>query len=279
MGREMAEKWQVPVFGIQHHKAHFASVLAEHNLFDSQNPVLGVIWDGTGLGDDDMIWGGEFFTFRDHQMERVAHFEYFDSLAGDKMAKEPRLSLFSLNDKETEIEHKFSSSELKIYRRLKENSTLLTSSVGRLFDAVASLLDVLNISSYEGEAAMLLEDLAWRYQGNDLIDLLEGVSFENIPSRQIIKALISLKRNGVSDSKLAASFIHTLGKVIIKTAKEFEMKTVACSGGVFQNRFLVREVMQLARENEIELLLHKELSSNDENIALGQLAYYQHINE
>ncbi len=279
LGQEMAEKWQIPVFVIQHHKAHLASLIAEHNLFDSQNPVLGVIWDGTGLGDDDMIWGGEFFTFQDHQMERVAHFDYFDSLAGDKMPKEPRLSLFSLIDKEFEIEHKFSTSELKIYRRLKENSTLKTSSVGRLFDAVASLLELLDISSYEGEAAMLLEALAWQYQGIDFIDLLEGVSFENIPSRQIIKTLISLKRNGVSNSKLAASFIHTLGKTIIKKAKAFEIKTVACSGGVFQNRFLVREVVQLARENEIELLLHKELSSNDENIALGQLAYYQHINE
>ena len=195
------------------------------------------------------------------------------------MPKEPRLSLFSLIDKEFEIEHKFSTSELKIYRRLKENSTLKTSSVGRLFDAVASLLELLDISSYEGEAAMLLEALAWQYQGIDFIDLLEGVSFENIPSRQIIKTLISLKRNGVSNSKLAASFIHTLGKTIIKKAKAFEIKTVACSGGVFQNRFLVREVVQLARENEIELLLHKELSSNDENIAFGQLAYYQHINE
>lgn len=278
LGKELATNWEVPVIEVQHHKAHFASVLAEHDLFETTTPFLGVIWDGTGLGDDGMIWGGEFFVYENHQMDRKAHFEYFDTLAGDKMAKEPRLSLFSLVAPETEVEDKFSKGEFKIYQKLKGNPKLKTSSVGRLFDAVASLLEVLDVSTYEGEAALLLENLAWQYRG-ECIDLLEGESFENVPSKTIIDRLLTLKNQGELKAKLAASFIYTLAGVVIKMAKTFEISTIACSGGVFQNRFLVQTLLDMAKENDITFLFHKEMSSNDENIALGQLAYYQNIKE
>ena len=278
LGKELAMNWKVPVVGVQHHKAHFASVLAEHDLFETKKSVLGVIWDGTGLGDDGMIWGGEFFVYRNHQMERRAHFEYFDTLAGDKMAKEPRLSLFSLVNSEAEVEDKFSKAETKIYQKLKENSKLKTSSVGRLFDAVASSLDVLDVSTYEGEAALLLENLAWQYQG-ECIDLLESKSFKNVPSKAIMERLIALKNKGESKAKLAASFIYTLARAVIKMAKTFDISIIACSGGVFQNRFLVKVLRDMARNNGFTLYFNQEVSSNDENIALGQLAYYQNIKE
>ncbi|MEO1484947.1 MAG: carbamoyltransferase HypF, partial [Bacteroidota bacterium] len=276
LGKELATNWEVPVVAVQHHKAHFAAVLAEHDLFETTTPVLGVIWDGTGLGDDGMIWGGEFFLYQNHQMERKAHLEYFDALAGDKMAKEPRLSLFSLVN--SVAEDKFSKEEFRIYQKLKENSKLKTSSIGRLFDAVASLLDVSDVSTYEGEAALLLESLAWQYQG-ECIDLLEGKSFINVPSKTIIERLLTLKNQGESKAKLAASFIYTLARVVVKMAKTFEISTIACSGGVFQNRLLVKTVTDMAEEDDITVLFHKEMSSNDENIALGQLAFYQNIKE
>ncbi|PRX57483.1 carbamoyltransferase HypF [Flagellimonas meridianipacifica] len=278
LGKELATNWKVTVVEVQHHKAHFAGVLAEHDLFEIKKPVLGVIWDGTGLGDDGMIWGGEFFVYQNHQIELKAHFEYFDTLAGDKMAKEPRLSLFSLVNSEAEVEDKFSKAEIKIYQKLKENSKLGTSSVGRLFDAVASLLDVLDVSTYEGEAALLLENLAWQYPG-ECIDLLEGKSFGNVPSKAIMERLIALKHKGESKAKLAASFIYTLARVVVKMAITFKISTIACSGGVFQNRLLVQTLMGMAEEDDISFLFHKEMSSNDENIALGQLAYYQNIKE
>ncbi|MEL7269807.1 MAG: carbamoyltransferase HypF [Bacteroidota bacterium] len=278
LGKELATNWKVPAVEVQHHKAHFASVLAEHDVFETTTPVLGVIWDGTGLGDDGMIWGGEFLVYQNHQMERKAHFEYYDVLAGDKMAKEPRLSLFSLVNSEAEVEDKFSTGEFKIYQKLKENSKLKTSSVGRLFDAVASLLDVLDVSTYEGEAALLLENLAWQYSG-ECIDLLEEESFENVPSKTIIDRLLTLKYQEESTTKLAASFIYTLARVVIKMAKALKISTIACSGGVFQNRFLVQTLMNMTKEDDIAVLFHKEMSSNDENIALGQLAYYQNIKE
>ncbi|MEO1012551.1 MAG: carbamoyltransferase HypF [Bacteroidota bacterium] len=276
LGKELAVNWKVPVVGVQHHKAHFASILAEHDVFETKAAVLGVIWDGAGLGDDGNIWGGEFLVYQNRRMERKAHFEYFDSLAGDKMAKEPRLSFFSLVESESLVKDKFSKTELKIYQKLKQNSKLKTSSVGRLFDAVASLLDVLDVSTYEGEAALLLENLAWQYQG-EYMDLLEGLSLENIPSKTIMERLIILEHQGEPKTKLAASFIYTLARVVVKMAKAFEVFTVACSGGVFQNRFLIQTLLGISKEDGITLLFHKEMSSNDENIALGQLAYYQNI--
>jgi len=280
LGKELAANWKLPLVAVQHHKAHFASLLAEQDMLDTQETVLGVIWDGTGFGEDGMIWGGEFFTYRSHRMERVAHFDYFASLAGDKMAREPRLSLLSLMEEADVLNLKFSEGERKIYQKLKKSTPLKTSSVGRLFDAVASLLGILDINGYEGEAALLLEDLAWQYEGNERIDLcLEYTGSGNIPSHEIIQMLVSLRRNGESESKLAAGFIHTLAKTILKKAQALDIHTIACSGGVFQNRFLIREIMVLARENDLQLVLHQELSPNDENIALGQLAYYQHINE
>lgn len=277
LGGELAGKWATPIIEVQHHKAHFASILAEHNRFDNENPILGVVWDGTGLGDDGMIWGGEFFIYDGRQMERLAHFEYYDSLAGDKMIKEPRLSLFALVDSKEVVCDKFSASELAIYQKLKKSNALKTSSVGRLFDAVASLLGLLDVNSYEGQAAMLLENCAWQYEDGYGLDLLEGTYFENVPSTKIIDKIIELKRNGKSKPYMAASFICTLAKAIVNMAIKYGTATVACSGGVFQNRFLVGKLMNLAKEYQLTLLFNKELSSNDENIALGQLAHYHNI--
>ena len=133
-GEEISKKWNTTLVKIQHHKAHFASVLGEHHLFDCKEKVLGVVWDGTGYGEDKNIWGGEFFTFHNDQIDRLTHFTYFDWLAGDKMSKEPRLSLFSLADEELEkyIYSKFSKDEWNIYGSIKKRNKLKTSSVGRL---------------------------------------------------------------------------------------------------------------------------------------------------
>ncbi len=279
LGLELAAGWDAQCIQIQHHKAHFASVLAEHDLFDSKENILGVIWDGTGLGDDGMIWGGEFFNYQDREMTRIAHFEYFDWLAGDKMSREPRLSLLSLLSEENyeEIQSKFSNLEWKLYQKVKTNNTLKTSSVGRLFDAVASLLDIQDVSNFEGEAAMKLESHANKNLQQPLLDLLKGDSSGTIPSYKIIERLITLKQQGAKTDFLAASFIHTLGCVIIKMAAKNNCGIVACSGGVFQNAFLVEQLQELSSKKGIAIKLNKELSSNDENIALGQLAYYQNI--
>ena len=279
LGRELAEKWNAEYISIQHHKAHFASVLGEHDLFDSKEKILGLVWDGTGFGEDNMIWGGESFTYQNHEMERLIHFEYYDWLAADKMAKEPRLSFLSiLPNAEKEIARKkFSETEWKVYLKMLENNPLKTSSVGRLFDAVASLLGIIDVTSYEGEAAMLLENQARMYVGNDEVDFLAGVVFENIPTKTIIQNIHQAMVDGFSIPRIANSFIHTLARVIFNIAKQHNFSCIACSGGVFQNAVLIEKLIKLAENSGIKLKFNRILSSNDENISFGQLSYYQHI--
>tara|TARA_R110000868_G_scaffold411690_2_gene707539 strand:- start:6983 stop:9244 length:2262 start_codon:yes stop_codon:yes gene_type:complete len=279
LGRELAEKWNAECIPIQHHTAHFASVLGEHNLFGSKEKILGVVWDGTGLGEDGMIWGGEFFSYQNHAVERLSHFEYYDWLAADKMAKEPRLSLLSLlpDGEKERAKNKFSDTEWKVYSKMLENNPLKTSSVGRLFDAVASLLGIIDITSYEGEAAMLLENEARMYIGNDCLNFLAGVAFQNIPTKTIIQNIHQAMVNGFSIPQIAKSFIHTLALVIFKIAKQNNFSHIACSGGVFQNSVLIQKLIKLAENSKTNLKFNRILPSNDENISFGQLSYYQHI--
>ena len=279
LGNELAFEWVTGLHYIQHHKAHFASVLGEHDLFDSNEKILGVIWDGTGLGDDNQIWGGEFFVYQNSKMERLTHFEYYHWLANDKMAKEPRLSLFSLLDEEDReyIKHKFTQTEWNIYSKTLKTNNLKTSSVGRLFDAVASALGLVDINTFEAEAAMRLEDCAKTYSKSYYIDFLHDKTYEEIPSKYILKKLIKAHREGFCIERLAYSFIYTLAKSIIRIANNNKIKIIACSGGVFQNATLISILRLMAHKNEIVLKLNCKLSANDENISFGQLMYYQNI--
>ncbi|MEM6719381.1 MAG: carbamoyltransferase HypF [Bacteroidota bacterium] len=280
LGKELATKYNTELLEIQHHKAHFASVLGEHRLFDSEEKILGVIWDGTGLGDDNTIWGGEFFMYQDQKIARLTHVQQYDWLANDNMAKEPRLALFSLLDDSyrTAIQDKFSKTEWKVYSKMIRSNTLKTSSVGRLFDAVASALDIVDTNTFEAEAAMRLENCTAMLPNAECIDLLEFAEYEQIPSKLLLKIILkAYKEDGVSKAFIARSFIYTLAKSIINIAHKNQFKIIACSGGVFQNALLVSMLHTLAEKAEITIKLNRKLSGNDENISFGQLMYYQNI--
>ncbi|NBC57344.1 MAG: carbamoyltransferase HypF [Bacteroidetes bacterium] len=279
LGHELATEWKSTVQEIQHHKAHFASVLGEHELFLSNEKILGVVWDGTGLGDDNQIWGGEFFTYQNHTINRLTHIEYFDWLVNDKMAKEPRIALFCLlnNKHRNDYKHKFSNTEWSIYTKMLQSNTLKTSSVGRLFDAVASALDITDKNTYEAEASMRLENCAGNYKGSDYIDFLDGKAYKKIPSHFLVNSIVKALKEGVEKERLACSFMFTLAKSIIKIANEKTFKTVACSGGVFQNEILTSLLFQLANKDGIDIKLNRKLSPNDENLSFGQLMYKQNI--
>lgn len=276
LGNEISEVFKAQIVSIQHHKAHFASVLGEHGLFNSGEKILGVVWDGTGLGDDQEIWGGEFFVYQYQTMDRFMHFEYFDWIARDKMAKEPRLSLLSLLDEadRKHIRNKFSATEWKVYNKMLASNTLKTSSVGRLFDAVASVLDLADHNSYEAEAGLLLENCASQYLEDDYLDFLEGETM--LSSKAVVKNILEAKSTGVSKPHLSASFIYTLAKSILRVCMQTDLKIVACSGGVFQNSILVRMLSKMLEEHEIVLKINRKLSTNDENISFGQVMYHQH---
>jgi hydrogenase maturation protein HypF len=276
-GKEMAQKNKSKLVEIQHHKAHFSAILGEHQLFSEK--VLGVIFDGTGYGDDANIWGGEFFHYEANKIERINHIEYFDWLLGDKMAKEPRLSLLSLvSDKMMEVlKDKFSQNELKTYQSLKKTNKLKTSSAGRLFDAVASLLNITDYNTYEGEAAILLENSISSYHTKSCKNYLSA-SDEGISATEIIKNKYVDLNIGTAKETIIINFLYTLAFSIIKLAKTNNYKHVAVSGGVFQNTTLLDLLIELAPK-EIKLYFHIDLSPNDENVSFGQLMYYLNINE
>jgi hydrogenase maturation protein HypF len=276
-GKELAKKYNIPHLAVQHHKAHFAAAMGEYDLMGDESDILGVVWDGTGYGEDGNIWGGEFFRYRDHQISRLAHFEYFDWLAGNKMAKEPRLSLFSLMSSESvsEIKQKFSKEEFKIYTSLKKSNTLKTSSVGRLFDAVASLLDICDFNNYEGEAAILLENSVSNYEISDCVQYGQMTDNEIIPTHEIWKNLYEDFRSGVQKGKVILNFLYTLACMVKEVATQHKVKEIAFSGGVFQNAILTDMIIDIVG-SDYKLYFHRELAPNDENISFGQLMYYVH---
>lgn len=279
LGKENASHENIPVHAIQHHEAHFGAVLAENNLLDTHESVLGVVWDGTGYGDDEQIWGGEFFIYEEHEMHRVAHLDYFTQLLGDKMSKEPRLSALSLlknfPNKLSIVQKQFSEKEWEFYQKqIQQPGQLLTSSTGRLLDGLASILGICELNSYEGEAAMKLEALASGYGNYSLeyypIPLVNNRLQHNVMLPYIFEDLE--KKEDVSF--IAFKIFCSLAKTIESVSNYFDMAKIAFSGGVFQNELLVHLITRLLSEQR-ELYFHKQLSPNDECIGFGQVACYE----
>ncbi|NOX37663.1 MAG: carbamoyltransferase HypF [Calditrichaeota bacterium] len=288
-GEELSRQYGVPIYRIQHHKAHFWALLAEANLLTTERPVLGVIWDGTGYGEDGAIWGGEFFLYREGQMSRMAHLEYYPLLLGEKAIREPRLCALGLwhtyADAESLLLPKFSPGEWKIYQQLLKNHRFLrTSSMGRLFDGVASLLGVMDRVSFEGEAAMRLEALAWQFvRGEGGLDAAQKavsevqVGFAATPHSPMVLSLSHLKQQilddlqaGVPVEQIAFRFHYQLVKWIDRIARTMGVRDLAFSGGVFQNALLV-DLCHRVLGDRYRLHWHRELSPNDENISFGQM--------
>jgi hydrogenase maturation protein HypF len=280
---ELAEKYKVNLKLVQHHEAHFAAVLAENNLVNTAEPVLGVIWDGTGLGDDGNIWGGEFFKYENNEMLRCYHFDYFPSIVGDKLAREPRIAaLCASHDawpQPGRLKEKFTDAEWNNYQSLADNSTLFTSSAGRVFDAVASLLDICDKQSYEGEAAMYLQVLAEDYVNAngfvmDASYFKAGSHYYRIPTASLIQGIIMDLEKGKAKNYIAAKFHYSLVCLIDIVAGNINVTNICFSGGVFQNALLV-DWIQKEYGSKYQLYFHKNLSPNDENISFGQMVYYE----
>ena len=274
-GKELSKKLNSKIIEIQHHKAHFTASLGEHKLFHDK--VLGVVFDGTGLGDDNNIWGGEFFSYENGSIERIAQLENFDWLLGDKMSKEPRVSLLAFANEEMNVvlASKFSSNEITSYDYLKKQNKLKTSSVGRLFDAVASLINITDFNTYEGEAAILLENSITTYNLENCKSYATISEF-GFSGKEIIKNIHSDLQKGEHLSFIISNFLYTLAKAILEIAKSKNYTKITLSGGVFQNTTLVDMLEELAPK-EMNLYFHKALSPNDENVSFGQLMYYLHI--
>ena len=254
---------------VQHHYAHILGVMAEKGI---TGKVLGVAFDGTGYGNDGNLWGGEFLVCDYEGFERVAHLDYFKLLGGAKAIKEPRrvaLSLlFDLYGEEalkleTPTVNAFSSSELKTYfiAWQKGLNAPLSSSAGRLFDAVASLRDVCHVMSFEGESGMLLEELYdENMEGSYTFEIEEG----RIDILLMIKAIVEEKDTAAAVTK----FFHTLVEMVAAVYEDHKDLPLVLSGGVFQNSVLTGLMLKRFPDVYIPTLI----PPNDGGIALGQIA-------
>lgn len=277
-GRNFAAEEGIPCVEVQHHEAHFAAVLSENDLLDFREPVLGVIWDGTGYGHDGNIWGGEFFLFQQQQMHRYAQLNYFPVLMGDKMAKEPRLSALSLchyyNEACEALKPKFSETAWRLYTQqlLYQQPQVFTSSMGRLLDGIASLLGIADVVSYEGEAAMKLEALASTVTAL-AIEPYPFKVFKNIVYwKPLLEQVMTDRHRGTPLAEIAYKVHLALANLVEQIAMNAGVQHIAFSGGVMQNALLVDLLMQRLGK-KYQLWFHRRLSPNDECIAAGQLAW------
>ena len=282
--REYADTHQAEHISVQHHKAHFAAVLAENGLMESDDPVLGVIWDGSGYGEDGNIWGSEFLSYHKRKMNRICHLDYFPVLAGDKMAREPRLSALSLcftaEDCHDALYSKFSQTEWNYYQKqlATEKYGILSCGMGRFLDAVACLLGLQDVSSYEGEAAMRLEAAAWQSRRTDVGHYPLVLSGDTVFWSRMFFDLVQDLQEELPVETIALKVHLSLVKLVEAVALRMGVSRIAFSGGVFQNALLA-DLLVEELQDRYQLYFHRQLSPNDENIAFGQLAYVNYVND
>ena len=277
-GLELSKIYNAEITSIQHHEAHFTAVMAENKLLDLKEPILGIIWDGAGYGLDGNIWGGEVFIYDQSEIKRSAHLKYFPQLMGDKMSKEPRLSALSILQNlplaQNLIQKHFSAKEWTYYQQvLKQPTPIYTSSMGRLIDAVACILGIIPICSYEGESAMLLEALAKKCHTRSYdyyhLPLSDGVFDWTVLINELIHDWFQKEANEV----IAWKFFYSLAKAIARTSNHFFIDKIAFSGGVFQNGLLVDMIIEILQHKR-QLYFHVQMSPNDECISMGQMAWF-----
>lgn len=275
-GKEIGEKLNIPVIKIQHHKAHFAAVLAENDLLNKQQSIIGFIWDGTGYGEDGQIWGSELFSYKEGYFSRLAHLEYFPVLLGDKMSKEPRLSALSILkqlDQENLVKKHFSTQEWQYYLQVLEKpATISTSSMGRFLDAIACIIGLDGKTSYEGEALMKMESIARSSYPHKAYYSFK-IEAENIQWDEFVRELLLDITMHKEQDFIARKVMNSLVELIVLLSNKFGACQLAFSGGVFQNALLVDLIIEKMAHHRV-VYFQKQVSPNDEGIALGQFAYY-----
>lgn len=253
----------LPVYAVQHHQAHVASCAAENDL---EGEYLGVGWDGTGFGLDGSVWGGEFFLVQEGRFERVAHLRPFRLPGGEAAVKEGWRVAASLLFETFGPEAIENQALLRMIQR-GINSPWSTS-VGRLFDAVAALAGLARINRFEGQAAMQLERAIGWIQTEDCypLDEKDGVA----DWRPLIAAVQDDVSRGVSAGVVSARFHNALAAWIVRVARRTGVRQVALSGGVFQNAYLTERAAAQLEQARIRVATHQRVPANDGGLALGQ---------
>ncbi|MBE9528629.1 MAG: carbamoyltransferase HypF [Proteobacteria bacterium] len=282
------------VFAIQHHHAHIVSCMAEHGL---TGPVVGVAFDGTGAGTDGNVWGGEFFISKRDSYIRRAHFKYIAMAGAERAVEEPwRMALGYILQAYGEEGNPERPGEVvgRVLARIPDRERInvlkmidrkinspLTSSAGRLFDAVSSILGLRDRATYEGEAAVELEAMAYT-KATDTLDTKKTYGYTVsdtepyvIDVAPMIRAIIEEHEAGIDRAEISKRFHHSIAAIITDTAlrlsKEAEVTDVVLSGGVFQNRLLCRLAKERLTRAGLTPWFNSTVPTNDGGISLGQI--------
>jgi hydrogenase maturation protein HypF len=282
--RDRAGREGIPAFGVQHHHAHIAACMAEHTLGQGDR-VIGVAFDGTGLGADDAIWGGEFLVAGYAGYERPYHLDYVPLPGGEAAIRKPariamaHLLAAGIAPVDLPPARALTPAERAVVEHQARTglNSPRTSSMGRLFDAVASIAGVRHEVNYEGQAAIELEAI---------VDPEEGGAYGFEIGESVVLAAPVIRRAaedvlaGVSASRIAARFHNAIGDMIIEVCDRIReacgLELVALSGGVFQNVTLLGRAVTRLEGAGFRVLTHRRVPPNDGGVSLGQAVVAAH---
>ena len=277
------EQKGVRVIGVQHHHAHIASCMAENGV---EETVIGLSLDGTGYGLDGRIWGGEVLLCNLGDFERVCHFDYVPMPGGTAAIKEPwRMALSYLHhtyhrklmDLDIDFLKSLDNNKVNVILKMMEKgiNSPLTSSLGRLFDGIAALIGLRQTVKYEGQAAMELE-MAIEENGDSFYpyEISEDDPNWILKHEPIIKGVVRDLKEGLSQGRISARFhytlLHMLREICLRIREKRGLNTVALSGGVFQNNFLLERLTAMLQDKDFIVYTHSKVPANDGGISLGQ---------
>ena len=283
-----ANQLGIPLIKVQHHHAHMCACMIENNFYDK---AIGVIFDGMGYGIDGNIWGGEFLVGSYDKFYRAAHFEYFPLPGGDICRKKISIPTFgcllkvfgSIEEVIKNWDSSLSQEEMVVYQKMIQAkiNTPLTSSVGRIFDIVSAMIGLCDYVSYEGQAAIILEQSFQNTQCN--IENCYPFSIYPQNGKHVITidetylAILKDKNIGIPLEIICWKFHNTIVKIICDTCALIsdteQIKTVVLSGGCFQNKFLLESTIKILSNRGFKVLYHKDFPTNDGGISLGQAAH------
>jgi hydrogenase maturation protein HypF len=273
---------ELPTLAVQHHHAHIVSCMAEHHL---EGKVLGLALDGTGYGEDGTIWGGEILLADKKRYERVGHFETVPLPGGDKAIKEPwRMAVAYLwaafgegvFQEKVELLRNWDPAQIKVLVQMMQGgvNSPLTSSCGRLFDGVAALIGIRDCIAYEGQAAIELEQCLqptgdfYQYECKQAEGML--LFSPTTIFRQVFEDTVSGLAPAVISGKFHQTLVEMFAAVCVDLCRVYGLNRVVCSGGVFQNVFLLENLESRLATSGLEVYTPELLPANDGCISLGQ---------
>ncbi len=272
------ERFPEKLIKVQHHHAHIVSCMAENEIPPNEN-VIGFSFDGTGFGEDGTVWGGEVLIVNYKQFKRVYHLKTFPLPGGDKAVKEPfRVAISLLTCSNLTPPEQFlkrqENKKLTLIEQMirKKVNCPLTSSMGRLFDGVSSILGVKDTVSYHAQAAMMLEQIASTFETEDSYKF--NLAGNCIDWEQVISSIIKDIKKGKTKEAISRKFHNAVSNMVLelslKLREETGINKVVLSGGVFQNRLITEKCVCLLKDRGFNVYVHQLVPTNDGGISLGQ---------